>query len=225
MELPVTDIVQLCQKYNTISVIEGGHCPGQFPLDFDKIEADFFTGNFHKWMFAPWGCAFVWKNKKVTFPLRSLMSSSPAYDLVSQFCFQGTKDYSCYSSLPVAVEYFKSKGEIERISGYNTRFIQLASDYLISLWNTGKLEIPESMEPPYLRMIRLPEINGFGTSKEDANSLMDIIFLNYHIDACLKSVQNELYARLSAQIYNCLDDYKIFGEAILLLMKTNSRLS
>ncbi|XP_033730037.1 putative L-cysteine desulfhydrase 1 [Pecten maximus] len=221
MELPVTEIVQLCQKYNTISVIDGAHCPGQFPLDFDKIEADFFTGNFHKWMFAPWGCAFMWKNKKVSFPLRSMMSSSAACDLVSQFCFQGTKDDSCYNCLPAVVEYFKSKGGIERISGHNTRLIQLASDYLISLWNTGKLEIPESMEPPYLRMIRLPEINGVGTSEEDANSLMDILFLDYNIDTSLKSVQNQLYVRLSAQIYNCLDDYKKFGEAILSLAEKN----
>ncbi|OWF46863.1 Aminotransferase [Mizuhopecten yessoensis] len=215
MLLPMTEIVQLCQKHNVISVIDGAHAPGQLPLCLHKMEADFFTGNCHKWMFAPWGCAFVWKNKKVTFPLRSLTSSSPNDDLVSQFCIQGTRDDSCYNSLPTAVEYIRSKGGLERISEYNTRLLHMASDHLISLWKTSKLLIPSSMEPPFLRLIRLPEIPGFGTSKEDANSLMDLMYENYHIDVSMKSVNNQLYVRLSVQIYNCLEDYMTLGEVVM----------
>ncbi|XP_069103223.1 uncharacterized protein [Argopecten irradians] len=215
MQLPVTEIVQLCQKYNTITIVDGAHWPGQFPVSLRDVEADFFFGNFHKWMFAPWGCAFVWKNKRVTFPLRSLLSSSPTYDLVTQFCLQGTKDDSNYGSIPAAVEYFKSKGGLERISGYNTRLLQMASEYLVSLWQTSKLDIPTSMEPPFIRMIRLPKINGFGTSEEDAMALTDILFFDYRIDASLKSIQNQLYARVSVQIYNCMQDYETYGKAIM----------
>ncbi|XP_060069218.1 uncharacterized protein LOC132549311 [Ylistrum balloti] len=215
MKLPVTEIVQLCQRYNAITVIDGAHAPGQFPVCLNENETDFYIGNFHKWMFAPWGCAFVWKNKKVSFRLRSLMSSSPTDDLVTQFCLQGTKDDSCYNSLPAAIEYIQSKGGLGRISEYNTRLIEMASNYLISLWGTSRLAIPSSMEPPFLRMVCLPKISGFGTSEEDAFSLMDILWYDYHIDVSLKSVQGLLYVRLSVQIYNCLEDYKKFGEAIL----------
>ncbi|XP_021360730.1 L-cysteine desulfhydrase-like isoform X2 [Mizuhopecten yessoensis] len=218
MQLPVTEIVQLCRRYNAITVIDGAHAPGHVPLCLHRMKADYFTGSFHKWMFTPWGCAFAWKNKKVAFPLRSLTSSSPNDDLVSQFCLQGTRDESCYNALPTAVAYIKSKGGLERISAYNTRLLQMASDHLISLWNTSKLLIPSSMEPPFLRLIRLPEIPGFGTSKEDADSLMDLMYENYHIDVCLKSANNQLYVRLSVQIYNCLDDYKILGEAVISLV-------
>ncbi|XP_021360718.1 L-cysteine desulfhydrase-like isoform X1 [Mizuhopecten yessoensis] len=217
VQLPVEEIIQLCQKRNVITVIDGAHAPGHIQLNLDKMEADFFTANFYKWMFVPWGCGFVWKNKKVTFPLRCLTSSSPNDDMVSQFCLQGFKEDSSISTLPTAVEYIQIKGGLERISAYNTRLLQMASDHLISLWNTSKLPIPSSMEPPFLRMIRLPEVPGFGTSQEDANSLMDLMYDNYHIDVSLKSVNNQLYVRLSVQIYNCLDDYKKFGEAVMSL--------
>ncbi|XP_060080160.1 uncharacterized protein LOC132559548 [Ylistrum balloti] len=217
IQLPVTEIVQLCQQYNTITVIDCAHAPGQIPLKLEDMEADFLTGNFHKWMFAPWGCAFVWKNKKVTFPLRSLTSSSSKDDLELQFCLQGTRDDSCYNSLSAAVEYIKNKGGHERISEYNKRLLEMASNYLVSLWQTCKLPIPSSMEPPFLRMIRLPKIDNFGTSQEDANLLMDQMYNDHHIDVCLKSVNSHLYVRLSVHIYNCLDDYKKFGELIMSL--------
>lgn len=70
-----------------------------------------FPGNFHKWMFSPWGNAFIWKNKRTKYPLRPLASSSPeANDIVSQFSMQGTRDDSCYDVLPVAIAYLNSKG-------------------------------------------------------------------------------------------------------------------
>ncbi|XP_069103266.1 uncharacterized protein [Argopecten irradians] len=219
LQLPVEEILDVCQQYTVFTIIDGAHAPGQLSLYLDKMKAEFFTGNFYKWMFAPWGCAFVWKNKKVSFPLKSLTSSSPKNDILSQFYDQSCRNESCYYSLPTAVHYIRSKGGIERISMYNTRLLQMASEYLVRLWQTSTLDVPSSMEPPFIRMIRLPKINGFNTSEDDIQSLMDLIYHDHHIDVCLKSVNDQLYVRLSVHIYNCLDDYKKLGNAVLLLME------
>ncbi|XP_069103319.1 uncharacterized protein [Argopecten irradians] len=223
MMFPVAEIVQLCQKYNVVTIVDGAHAPGHIPLSLKETKADFFTGNFHKWLFAPWGCAFVWKNKRLTFPLRSLTSSAANADIASQFCMQGTRDDSCFYSLPAAIQYIRTKGGLEKISAYNTRLLEMASEYLVRLWQTSTLDIPTSMEPPFLRMVRLPEIYGFSTSQDDKNSLMDLIYHDHHIDVCLKSVNDQLYVRLSVHIYNCLDDYKKLGNAVLLLVDRGRR--
>jgi isopenicillin-N epimerase len=57
--LPVEALTRLAQAAGALVLIDGAHAPGQVPLLVDRIGAEFYLGNCHKWLFAPKGTAFL----------------------------------------------------------------------------------------------------------------------------------------------------------------------
>ena len=45
--LPIKKLINLCRKYNVISVVDGAHAPGQIKLSMREYAADFYCGK-HK---------------------------------------------------------------------------------------------------------------------------------------------------------------------------------
>lgn len=61
---PVKELSAICKQHGATVLIDGAHAPGVLDIHVQEIGADFYTGNLHKWMFCPKGCAFLWTTKK-----------------------------------------------------------------------------------------------------------------------------------------------------------------
>lgn len=58
--LPIVELISICRSFGILIAIDGAHCVGQVEINFEVMKPDYYTSNFHKWMYAPRGSAFIW---------------------------------------------------------------------------------------------------------------------------------------------------------------------
>ncbi|KAK3087714.1 hypothetical protein FSP39_009531 [Pinctada imbricata] len=123
-------------------------------------------GNLHKWVFTPRGCAFLYINRKYHDWIKPLVTShnyqrGPYWE----FGYQGTRDDTPYTVVPKAVEFYNKMGGLSRIREYNSSLLDKAVEMLCSSFDLRRFPIPKSMEAPYMRLLILPKVPGYGTTE------------------------------------------------------------
>lgn len=110
--LPVAEICRRARAAGILTVLDGAHAPGHIDLDLAALDADFYTGNCHKWLCAPKGSGFLYARPDYQPLLEPLIVSwgwesltpgpSPFLDY---FQWLGTDDPAAYLSVPAAIDY------------------------------------------------------------------------------------------------------------------------
>jgi isopenicillin-N epimerase len=106
--LPVEEIVARARAEGLTTIVDGAHAVAQLDLDLEKIGADFYAGNCHKWLCAPKGAGFLhvqaeWQ-ERVDGPIVSWGYEQPA-TFISRTERQGTRDAAAYLSVPEAIAF------------------------------------------------------------------------------------------------------------------------
>ncbi|MFN5865844.1 MAG: aminotransferase class V-fold PLP-dependent enzyme, partial [Candidatus Kapaibacterium sp.] len=130
---PVQDIIADCKERGILVMIDGAHAPGMVPLHLDELGADWYTGNFHKWMYAPKGSAFLWTRRDrqaMTHPLVPSHGYGQGY--TAEFDFIGTKDWSPYYCAVDGLHFFEKMGAQKAVA-YNTSLNLYAREALMKV--------------------------------------------------------------------------------------------
>lgn len=109
---PIAEICNRARQQGIFTIIDGAHAPGQIPLSLDALGADFYSGNLHKWLCAPKGCAFLYARPEVQSMIEPLIvswgwlpdqtSSTPLIDYNE---YIGTRDLASFLAAPDAIRF------------------------------------------------------------------------------------------------------------------------
>jgi isopenicillin-N epimerase len=105
---PVKEICARARDAGILTVIDGAHAPGQIPIDLTAIEADIYSGNFHKWLCAPKGSAFLYVRPEQQEWVESLTVSwgwRGESTFITRNQYQGTRDAASFLATPAAIKF------------------------------------------------------------------------------------------------------------------------
>ncbi|MCY7322681.1 MAG: aminotransferase class V-fold PLP-dependent enzyme [Phormidesmis sp. CAN_BIN36] len=218
---PIAEIIRLLTAQGVDTLIDGAHAPGMVALDLSAIAPTYYTGNCHKWLCSPKGAAFLYVRRDKQFKIRPLTIShganSPRRDR-SRFRLEldstGTDDPTAYLCVPEAIRFIGSllPGGWSELMAHNRAKAIAARKILCEILKVA----PPCPDEMIGSLATVPLSNGSYVELQDA-------LLGFGIEVPIvpyPAVPNRL-VRISAQIYNTLDQYEKLGQAIVELTSSN----
>lgn len=164
VRFPFERLVRMCKEYGILSVVDGAHSVGMFPLNLTELDADFFTSNCHKWLYTPRGCALLHVPKRNQHLIRTTYPTSHGYvpplsskirevlppsdgksDFIRLFQLTASGDRTSYYCVPAAINFRQNLcGGEDAIHTYIRDNAQRGADMIAMLLGT---EVMDDADP------------------------------------------------------------------------------
>jgi isopenicillin-N epimerase len=203
--VPLQRIVTACHDAGVPVLVDGAHGPGHVDVDLQTLDADWYTGNCHKWLCAPKGCAFLWTSQARqadTHP--TVISHGFGQGYLPEFDWTGTRDPSALLSIGVALDFHAQLGG----GALRQRNIDLAAEAASHVARRLNTETIDSDCNGAMRLVRLP-VNPDTTAASVRARL-----IAKGTDAPVHAIGGGLWLRLSAFAYNELEDYARLADIV-----------
>lgn len=208
---PVEEIIKKAKSEGIITVIDGAHSPGQISICLQKLGADFYAGNLHKWLCGPKGSAFLYANSNVQHLLKPLIvswgyeSDRPSGNkFIDHHEWTGTRDIAAYLSIPKAIE-FQKRNKWENIRAVCNSLITETQQAYSHL--TGIESLTGCHFPLQMLSLRLPDWI-------DINELKNKLYNQYRIEVPIFEWNNINIMRISLQGYNTKQDTDVLLKSL-----------
>jgi isopenicillin-N epimerase len=207
--LPIERMVQICRDRGVPVLVDGAHGPGQVPLDLEQLGATWYTGNAHKWLCAPKGCALLWASEEGLEGLHpSVISHGYGQRIQDEFDFVGTRDYSPWLALPAALDFRDELGD-QAVTSWNHDLARWGRGRLIEALGTEGAGGDEHVGS--MATVRLPGIEG---DAEAGFGLSRRLWAEHRIEVPFVPLEGALWVRISGQVYNERRDVERLVEAL-----------
>lgn len=207
---PMAELVQLCRDKGVPILVDGAHAPGMIPLDLTALDADYYVGNCHKWLLAPKGCALLWTRSDRQAGLHpTTISHGLDQGYTTEFDWIGTRDHSPWLAVTAALDLRDALGE-DWIQARNRDLVWQGAELLSDAWDC-EISVPRDRAGSIITLpapIRLPP------TWDAAHALQDRIWDAHRIMVPGFPIHDRVWLRISAQLYNTLDDYARLAEAL-----------
>ena len=202
--LPIGEMIALCHARGVPVLVDGAHAPGQVPLDLGALDADWYVGNCHKWLFAPKGCGFLWARADRQAGIHpAVISHGYGQGFTAEFDWTGTRDPSAWLAVPAALAAHARLGGAG-LMARNVALAAAAGAGLAARWGTETGA--GNRAAAAMAMVRLP-------GGDDAAGLRARL-LAAGTDVPIMAHGGRLWLRLSAQAYNEGADFERMGDLV-----------
>ena len=205
----VRPLARLAKAAGARLLVDGAHAPGQIPLDIPALGADYYTGNLHKWLFAPKGSAILWARRPAQDGLVPVVTSNNAgQGYLQEFAWTGTRDPSPWLSSPAGLAFHRRLGS-GRLMARN-RALAWEGASMVSARTGFPIPGPRAMYASMVPVV-LPRRWGSGPAAADR---VHAALQRRRVEVPVFPVGGELYLRMSAQAYNDLSDFEALSRAL-----------
>jgi isopenicillin-N epimerase len=226
--LPVAELAAELSRRGVATLVDGAHAPGMVPLDLEAIGATYYAANCHKWICAPKGVGFLWARRDAQ-PALHPTSISHGYNaptgdrsrFQTLFDWTGTDDPTAALCVPEALRVVAAlrPGGWPEIMASN-RALCLAARRVLCAALEIELPCPDEMIGA-LASVPLPdgELDP-PRSPLYLDPLQDRLLLEHRIEVPVipwPAPPGRLL-RVSAQLYNSLEQYERLAAALRLLL-------
>lgn len=206
---PLKELIAVCKSEKRLVLVDGAHAPGMLDLDVPAIGADFYTGNCHKWLCAPKGCAFLWVAPDRQASIHPTTISHPfRTGFAEEFSWTGTRDASAWLSVGATIGFFDTIGGLPAVRAYCQGLATEAAEMLSSAWGT-RIGTPASLRGN-MATIRLPE----RFRDIPAQTILDELWERHRIEVPVHHFGGDPWVRISAAPYNHIQEYEALRDAI-----------
>ena len=205
--LPVAEIIaSLRATHPHIRfVIDAAHSAGMLEQPL-PVGFDVWVGNLHKWLCAPRPAGALICGSNEVAALMNPLAPSWGFDegFPSSFEWQGTSDYSAYLCVPAAITFQEQWSWAER-NTHNCGVADGAAALLRAAWGVEN-HLAGAIEAPWMRMIQLPTTAPL--EKPQIDSLIERCGIELNSECSFMTVRGNSYVRISAHMYNEVDQYE-----------------
>lgn len=226
---PIRQLVRQLTALGVDTLVDGAHAPGMVSINLDELGATYYTGNCHKWLCAPKGAAFLYVRQdkhSVIHPLtishgaNSHRTDKSRFQL--EFDWTGTDDPTPYLCIPEAIQFLGSllpEGWPALMQNNHTKAL-VARQVLCEALDVSP-PCPDQMIGS-MAVVPLPDqLSVYEPSAQlrEWPVLQDVLFERFHIEVPMFSwiESSKLMVRVSAQLYNTIEQYEYLAMALLKL--------
>lgn len=215
--LPVRELVTELRRRGVVTLVDGAHAPGMLALATSELGADYYVGNFHKWCCAPKSAALLVATEEQRATLRPLVISHghsahrpqrPRAWL--EFDWVGTNDPTAALCVPAALDFLESlAGSPAALFEQNRELALEARALLLDELGTAPL-CPAALLGS-MAAVQLPP----ALSARGGEALYRALLDRHRIQVPFTEVEpGQLLVRVSAHLYNSLEDYEKLAGAL-----------
>ena len=208
--LPVDEVAAACHERGVPVLVDGAHAPGSIALDVPALGVDWYSANLHKWAHAPRSSGFLWARADRQAGLHHpIVSWGSGQGFIREFEWSPTADPTPYLAAPVGLALLREWGWAS-VLRYMHELAWEGAARLRARWGTH-LDTPREMVGA---MVSVPLPDAAGATESDAARLRLSLLEDDRIEVHVHAWHGRIWARVSAQIYNDMDDIDRLAEAV-----------
>ena len=224
LRMPFEELTEFFEGRGVEVLLDAAHGIGMIPLNLGDLGASYVTSNCHKWLCAPKGSAFLYVRKDKQSKIQPLtISHGHTFPLGGttrfrhEFDWTGTQDISGWCALPAVIE-----GMAKLVEGGWETIMEHNHDLAIQGRNIlcERLGIQPPCPDEMIACISTIQLPGELVTPElmhEPDPLHQILSETYNIQVPVWSWPSPAgrYLRISAQLYNSIEQYEQLADALV----------